>query len=187
MATTAPDSLKARSRSCRRCGAPKPCRSSKRCPSRDVSRDDREGDPADRIRTLTCVADGSTCAGRARQPPSPYTQLRMDCRRRSSSCCHPKLIPICNESGKLVPTSRRWGHQKKPGLRTGHSSLFSLDPTPLAVFALSVVWPRTTGVGVSDTTKPDVRPIASRQRSLALGLSLSLHAWHIRVRCTLLS
>ena len=30
----------------------------KRCPSRDVSRDDRDGDQADRTRTLTCVADG---------------------------------------------------------------------------------------------------------------------------------
>ena len=29
---------------------------------RDMSRDDREGDPADRARTLTCVADGSTSA-----------------------------------------------------------------------------------------------------------------------------
>ena len=27
-----------------------------------MSRDDGEGDPADRVRTLTCVADGSTCA-----------------------------------------------------------------------------------------------------------------------------
>ena len=40
------------------------CRSSKRCPSRDVSRDDREGDQANRTRTLRCVADGSTCASR---------------------------------------------------------------------------------------------------------------------------
>ena len=37
------------------------CRSSKRCPSRDVSCDDREGDQADRPQTLMCVADGSTC------------------------------------------------------------------------------------------------------------------------------
>ena len=29
---------------------------------RDMSRDDREGDPADRAGTLTCVADGSTSA-----------------------------------------------------------------------------------------------------------------------------
>jgi len=34
----------------------------------------------------------------------------MNCRRRSSSCCHPKLVPLFNESGKLVPTSHRWGH-----------------------------------------------------------------------------
>jgi hypothetical protein len=38
-------------------------------------------------------------------------QLCMDCRRRSSSCCHPKLVPLFNESGKLVPTSHRWGHR----------------------------------------------------------------------------
>ena len=31
------------------------CRSSKRCPSRDVSRDDSEGDQADRTWPLTCV------------------------------------------------------------------------------------------------------------------------------------
>jgi hypothetical protein len=35
----------------------------------------------------------------------------MDCRRRSPSCCHPKLVPFFNENGKLVPTSHRWGHQ----------------------------------------------------------------------------
>jgi hypothetical protein len=34
----------------------------------------------------------------------------MDCRRRSSSCGLPKLVPLFNESGKLVPTSHRWGH-----------------------------------------------------------------------------
>jgi len=31
-------------------------------------------------------------------------------RLQSSSCCPPKLVPRFNESGKLVPTSRRWGH-----------------------------------------------------------------------------
>jgi hypothetical protein len=36
------------------------CRSSEPCPSRNVSRDDREGDQADRARTLTCVPDDST-------------------------------------------------------------------------------------------------------------------------------
>ena len=46
-----------------------------------------------------------------RLSPAQYAQLRMDCRRRSSSCCHPKLVPLFNESGKLVPTSHRWGHQ----------------------------------------------------------------------------
>jgi hypothetical protein len=28
-----------------------------------------------------------------------------------SSCGPPKLVPLFNESGKLVPTSRTWGHQ----------------------------------------------------------------------------
>jgi type I site-specific restriction endonuclease len=36
---------------------------------RDVSRDDGEGDPADRALTLTCVADGSTSANRGRPAP----------------------------------------------------------------------------------------------------------------------
>jgi hypothetical protein len=40
------------------------CGSSEPWPSRDVSRDDCEGDQADRARTFTCVADGSTCARR---------------------------------------------------------------------------------------------------------------------------
>jgi len=44
------------------------CRSSERCTSRDVSRETREGDQADRAPSLTCVADGSTCASRARHP-----------------------------------------------------------------------------------------------------------------------
>jgi len=29
----------------------------------------------------------------------------------SRSCGPPKLVPLFNESGKLVPTSHRWGHQ----------------------------------------------------------------------------
>ena len=46
------------------CALASRCRSSKRCPSRDVSRDDRGGDPADSARTLACVADGSGGASR---------------------------------------------------------------------------------------------------------------------------
>jgi hypothetical protein len=45
-----------------------------------------------------------------RLSPAQCAQLCMDCRRRSSSCCHPKLVPLFNESGNLVPTSHRWGH-----------------------------------------------------------------------------
>jgi len=40
------------------------CRSSKRGPSRDLSRSGRKGDPADRAQTLACVADGSRAASR---------------------------------------------------------------------------------------------------------------------------
>ena len=43
--------------------------------------------------------------------PTQYAQLCMDCRRRRSSCSRPKLVPLFNESGKLVPTSHRWGHR----------------------------------------------------------------------------
>jgi hypothetical protein len=46
--------------------------------------------------------------------PTQYAQLCMDCRRRSSSCCPPKRVPLFNESGKLVPTSHRWGHNHSP-------------------------------------------------------------------------
>jgi len=82
--------------------------------------DDRESDQAGRTRTPTCVADSSTCATRARQPPSPYAPLCLDCRRRSSSRYHPKLVPLFNESGKLVPTSHRWGHlHQRARLRPG--------------------------------------------------------------------
>ena len=80
--------------------------SSKRCPSRDVSGDDRKGDPPDRTRTLRCVGN--------RLSTMHYAQLCTDCRRRSPSCGPPKLVPLFNESGKLVPTSHRWGHHHCP-------------------------------------------------------------------------
>ena len=89
---------------------------------RDVSRDDDEDDSADRTRILGWVADSSTCASRARQPLClrQYAQLCMDCRRPSSSCGLPKLVPLFNESGKLVPTSRRWGRRhRRARLRPG--------------------------------------------------------------------
>ena len=54
-----------------RCGDQLACRSSKPCPSRDVSGDDGEGDPADGTRTPRCVADGATIANRARHAPWP--------------------------------------------------------------------------------------------------------------------
>ena len=62
-----------------------------------------------------------------RLSPTQYAQLCMDCRRRSSSCCHPKLVPLFNESGKLVPTSRPWGHQRKARLRSGFCSARGLS------------------------------------------------------------
>ena len=49
-----------------------------------------------------------------RLSPTQYAQLCMDCSRRSSSCGSPKLVPLFNKSGKLVPTSRRWGHNHSP-------------------------------------------------------------------------
>ena len=80
------------------------CGSSKRCPSRGVSRDDCEGDPADGARTLTCVADGSTSTA--------VVEAHHAARRSSSNSSI--------ESGKLVPTSHRWGHHTLPqsGLTT---------------------------------------------------------------------
>ena len=36
---------------------------------RDMSRDDRDGDPADKARTFACLDNSSTCASRARQTP----------------------------------------------------------------------------------------------------------------------
>ena len=44
------------------------CRSSARCPTREVSRDDRGSDQADSTRTFTYGADGSTFASRVRHP-----------------------------------------------------------------------------------------------------------------------
>ena len=54
-----------------------------------------------------------------RLSPTQSAQLCMDCSRRSSSCGSPKLVPLFNESGKLVPTSHRWGHQQEAWLRPG--------------------------------------------------------------------
>jgi hypothetical protein len=43
--------------------------------------------------------------------PTQHAQLSRDCCRRSSSCCSPKPVPLFNESGEFVPTSRTWGHR----------------------------------------------------------------------------
>jgi hypothetical protein len=52
-------------------------------------------------------------------------------RARSSSCGHPKLVPLFNESGKLVPTSHRWGHSESPVFGPGFLRCFScIQPTP---------------------------------------------------------
>ena len=48
------------------------CPSSEPYPSRDVWRHAREDDQPDGAQTLTCIADGSKCASRARQPLYPY-------------------------------------------------------------------------------------------------------------------
>ena len=63
--------------------------------------------------------------------PTQYARLCMDCRARSSSCCHPKLVPLFNESGKLVPTSHRWGHNHSPA-----SAGLLLSPSPAGRFYL---------------------------------------------------
>ena len=46
-----------------------------------------------------------------RLSPPECAQLCITCRRRSASCCRPKLVPLFNESGKLVPTRHHWGHR----------------------------------------------------------------------------
>jgi hypothetical protein len=66
-----------------------------------------------RSRTLPTARHARVERG-IRLSPTQYAQLCMDCRRRSESCCRPKLVPLFNESGKLVPTSRRWGHHLCP-------------------------------------------------------------------------
>ena len=63
--------------------------------------------------------------------PTQYARLCMDCRARSSSCCHPKLVSLFNESGKLVPTSHRWGHNHSPA-----SAGLLLSPSPAGRFYL---------------------------------------------------
>jgi len=47
------------------------------------------------------------------QPPQPCAARAAvhGLRRRSSTWGPPKLVPLFNESRKLVPTSRRWGHR----------------------------------------------------------------------------
>ncbi len=63
--------------------------------------------------------------------PGQHALPSIDCRRRSSSCCHPKLVPVFNESGKLVPTSRRWGHHQSPV--SAGLFLWKQTPEPRAV------------------------------------------------------
>jgi len=52
------------------------CRSSKRCPSRDMSHDDRGGDPADRTRTLTSSQPRSSPFNRRSCQPASRDQPR---------------------------------------------------------------------------------------------------------------
>lgn len=64
-----------------------------------------------------------------RLSPVQSAQLCLDCRRRSSSRGHPQLVPLFNESGKSVPTSRRRGHPKSQGIASqGAAPLLAWGP-----------------------------------------------------------
>ncbi len=82
------------------------CRSSERCPSRDVSRDDRKDDPADRTPTLTCVADRGN-----RLSSAQCAQLTPDVvwdRDFGSGCDYEVAVAARQISTRRYRGSRRW-------------------------------------------------------------------------------